>query len=84
MAKEFAPLQLDHTMPFGKFKGCIIRQLIEKKSDYVVWLLANSDLKLSETAMAALANKIDDGASATQAIVLNDAYSAPDASWGCF
>lgn len=50
-SREFPPLKLLDKMPFGKFKGCTIKSIIDRKSErsytdggtYIQWCLENID-----------------------------------------
>ncbi len=44
---NYPPLSLNSKMPFGKHKGLLIKVLVERHPDYVDWLLANTDVKIT-------------------------------------
>lgn len=45
--KKYPPLGLNSTMPFGKYKGVTIRELIKKDQQYLNWLTENTSVEIS-------------------------------------
>jgi len=46
MMREFSILD---TMPFGKYKGELIRTVIEEDPDYIYWAINDTDFRLDAT-----------------------------------
>ena len=50
-------LELDDTMPFGKYKGWIVRDVLADDAGYLRWLLSNTDRGLACNVEDALDNE---------------------------
>lgn len=46
--KEFDPLDLDDKMPFGKYKGYTLSEVIEVDPSYLEWCCNNLNVKVTE------------------------------------
>jgi len=44
---KYPPLGLDSTMPFGKYKGRTIRELMKVDQQYLNWLTENTTVRIS-------------------------------------
>lgn len=49
-----AQLTLQHEMPFGKFKGQQIEDLVEDEPGYVRWLCENTNVDFEDMVLEAL------------------------------
>lgn len=43
---QYPPLSLDSRMPFGKYKGMVVRQMMKEDPAYTKWLLENTSVKV--------------------------------------
>lgn len=46
--KEYNPLDLDDKMPFGKYRGYTLSDIIEVDPDYLEWCCNNTKVKITE------------------------------------
>ncbi len=59
MPEQYPPLGLDSEMPFGKHRGTLIGDLIEKEIGYMKWLIRSTDVELDNATFAAFQRASD-------------------------
>ena len=47
---DFPPLTPDDAMPFGKYEGEPVWQVIQNDHEYITWLLENTDVEFDNDA----------------------------------
>jgi hypothetical protein len=56
---EYPPLNLESNLPFGKYKGDLLEDVIMEDPGYVEWLIENTDVTLDPKAMELLDASLD-------------------------
>lgn len=45
---DYKPLSLDDNMPYGKYKGQTLREIISKDKDYMEWIIEQHSLNVTD------------------------------------
>jgi len=43
---RFRPLRLNDTIPFGKYKELMLKEVVDTDPDYITWLLTSTETTL--------------------------------------
>ena len=47
---DYLPLKLKDIFPFGKYKGCLVQEVLVNFPDYVVWIMENTETQFDNEA----------------------------------